>query len=118
MQTQTLHQEHQDWLSEIAHWEQELEFLSHITSKIQNRNVEESLQKAAGEFESQAYHQQMELSRLKVQIQDHEAELVSGDSNAQKEEQTHAEVRETMRRFRENFYELKAELFKLAQEAL
>jgi hypothetical protein len=118
MQTQTLHQEHQDWLSEIAHWEQELEFLSHLTSKIQNRNVEESLQKAAGEFESQAYHQQMELSRLKVQIQNHEAELVGGDQNAQNEEQTHAEVRETMRQFRQDFYDLKAELFKLAQEAL
>ncbi len=118
MQTQTLYQEYQDWLSEIAHWEQEFEFLSHLTSKIQIRNVEESLQKAAGEFESQAYHQQMELKRLKVQIQDHEAELVGGDSNAQNEVQIHAEVREKIRQFRQDFYKLKAELFKLAQEGL
>ncbi len=118
MQTQTFHQEHQDWLSEIAHWEQELNFLSNITSKIQNRNVEESLQKAAGEFESQAYHQQMELKRLKAQIQNHEAELVSGNTNTEDEARQHGEVRQVMREFRAQLYELKSELFSLAKEAL
>lgn len=118
MQTQTFHQEHQDWLSEIAHWEQELTFLSNITSKIQNRNVEESLQKAAGEFESQAYHQQMELKRLKVQIQNHEADMVSSGPNNQAEAQQHEEVRQVMRQFRDQFYELKSELFSLSIEAL
>lgn len=118
MHTETLHREHQDWLSEIKHWEQELKFLSNLTSKIQNKQVEESLQKAAGEFESQAYHYQMELQRLKSRIQQHEAELTNGDSDARTEEQIHGEVRDEMRKFRDTLYELKSELFRLSEEAL
>jgi hypothetical protein len=118
MRTETLHREHRDWLSEIGHWEQELTFLSHLTGKIQSREVEESLQKAAGEFESQAYHLQMELNRLKAGIQEHELFLTTSDSDARTEEQTHSEMRDQMREFRESFYELKRELFQLAREAL
>jgi hypothetical protein len=120
---QELHSEHQEWLSDIAHWERELDFLEQLTRKVLDKQTSESLNKAAGKLENQAYHHKTLLKNLKDQIQSHEAFIK--DQLDENFEHTYAEgvgdhykTRNHVKEFKTSLKGLKHEIFELCEEAL
>ena len=119
----TMHGEHREWSSDISHWERELAFLENLTKKVQDKEVSDSLHKAAGELQNRIYHHKTLLKHLKDQIQSHEAFIRDQLEEAfEVAEESglgdHHKTRHHMRDFKESFKELKHEIFQLCEETL
>ncbi len=116
---QHLHEEHQDWLSDIEHWERELDFLENMIQKIRKQKLKDSLMKASGELENKIHHHQRLLEGLKSTIKSHEAfmsdQLKEGGGESFSD---HQENRKHIHQFKSTFKQLKHEVFDLSEEVL
>lgn len=109
-----LHQEHNEWLTELTHWHNELMFYNNLLMRLAPQEGDDKIS-IMENFKSQFDSMQEKLGKMLTAIEDHEKAISYNGSTANHED-AHKSMREKIKGFDSEFKTVKNEYFKFTDK--
>lgn len=116
--TQHMHEEHQDWLTDVTFWHNELVYFTNVVTRLAEKTQKREDEERMEEFKSRFDAMQEKFTKVRDSIQAHERVLERADGQLHDDPDagSHEKMRGKMKEFRREFQKLKNDFYEFSDK--